>query len=270
MPPFAVPPLSRLIDVHVHLDQWPFRRLPHDTTAALLSKLRKQNVTAAWVCSYDALLHRDLKAVNERLLESCGKSGQDILKPVGAVNLTLSGWELDAEYCWKSGMHGVRIYPGYHLSDLDDGRFSALCEFCQEKNLILQIVAGLEDSRTEHPQFASRLMELKPALELIPKYPRLRILFSNPGREISQGVAARLSKAGHVYFDLGMIEQTGGVAAYAHAVSQERLVFGSHFPFFYFEASLLKLRENEEALGQQGLDRVAFQNAEQLLQRIDG
>jgi len=264
MPPSAAPPVPHLTDVHVHLGQWPFRRLPHDTLPALLTKLRGQNVTAAWVCSYEALLHRDLKAVNERLLENCSRPDHEILKPIGAANLTLPHWEQDVEFCAKSAMRGVRIYPGQHSVPLDDGRFAALCDLCQEKSLVLQIVVRLEDSRTEHPQFASQPVALKPALELIPNYPKLRILFSNPGREILPGLASQLTRAGQVYFDLGMIEQTGGVAAYAKAVSPQRLVFGSHFPFFYFEAALLKLRENASQLGQHALDLIAFQNAEHL------
>ena len=35
----------------------------------------------------------------------------------------------------------------------------------------------------------------------------------------------------------------GGVAVLAREISPQRVVFGSHFPLFYFESAALKMRE---------------------------
>src|SRR5690606_11480507 len=67
----AAPASADLIDTHVALGRWPFRRVPLDETSALVAKLRGQGVTEAWTGSLDALLHKDISGVNARLVESC-------------------------------------------------------------------------------------------------------------------------------------------------------------------------------------------------------
>ena len=53
-----------------------------------------------------------------------------------------------------------------------------------------------------------------------------------------------MSSAGEVYFEFSMVEGIGGVARLAQRVSLERVLFGSNFPLFYFEAALLKVQES--------------------------
>ncbi len=52
-----------------------------------------------------------------------------------------------------------------------------------------------------------------------------------------------LRSAGNVYFDIAMNEGVGGLDRLIAATSPARVVFGSHYPFFYFESALLKVRE---------------------------
>ena len=53
-----------------------------------------------------------------------------------------------------------------------------------------------------------------------------------------------LADAGEVYFDLAMLEGIEGVARLVEQVPPERILFGSNFPLFYFEAALLKVQES--------------------------
>ena len=62
---------TTLIDTNVMLGTWPFRRVPGDSPAELLARLRGQQVEQAWVGSFDGLFHRDLAAVNARLADEC-------------------------------------------------------------------------------------------------------------------------------------------------------------------------------------------------------
>jgi hypothetical protein len=66
-----------MIDVNVWLSRWPFRRLPDDEPAALVRRLRRPGVTAAWAGSLDAPLHHDLADVNARLVAMCRAYGAD-------------------------------------------------------------------------------------------------------------------------------------------------------------------------------------------------
>ena len=104
----------RLIDTNVHLSRWPFRRVANDDAAGLVRKLKQLGITEAWASSFDALLHRDLSAVNERLVKECSKHGEGILNPFGSVNLSLPDWEEDVRRCAEIyRMKGIRLYPNW-------------------------------------------------------------------------------------------------------------------------------------------------------------
>ena len=60
-----------------------------------------------------------------------------------------------------------------------------------------------------------------------------------------------------MYVEIAMHEGVGGIAQLLKRVPLERTLFGSYFPFFIFEAALLKLRESELTAAQ----RNAITNA---------
>lgn len=261
---FETNTLPPLIDVNVHLSRWPFRRLPGDTPDRLVSKLKAQGVKQAWTSSFDVLLHLDVQSANERLVEECREYGQGLLVPFGGVNLTLPYWQDDVEYCAaEASVQGVRVYPSWHDYSLEDQRLYELCQLCQEKNLLLQMVVRLEDARTEHPRGITKQLDWNLASALIEKFPALPIVLLNAGRDINPSLAGKLAGLGQVYLDLGFVEQTGGMSRYLKTVPPERLLFGSYFPFFYLESGVLKLQE--AALGHYLTEKIAWKNASELL-----
>jgi predicted TIM-barrel fold metal-dependent hydrolase len=62
---------------------------------------------------------------------------------------------------------------------------------------------------------------------------------------VTPAAAANLTTLGPVYFDISHAEQVGALEQLVKVVPQDRLVFGSHFPFFNLESALLKFRESE-------------------------
>jgi len=60
-----------------------------------------------------------------------------------------------------------------------------------------------------------------------------------------------------------MLEGVGGIANLLQTMPPERLLFGSHFPFFVLESALLKMRESKLTPAQ--LEAISRQNAERLL-----
>jgi len=233
-----------MTDVNVNLSRWPFRRLMGDEPERLMAGLREHNVTRAWAGTFDGILHKDISSANMRLANECRRYGAGILIPFGSVNPKLPDWEEDLRRChedWQ--MPGIRLHPNYHGYGLGDSVFSELLHLAAARRLLVQLATCMEDERTQHPLMRVPPVDLSPLPQLLRREPdaRLIILNSDPLRDF--GHSEEILSAGGVYFDISMVEGVGGVARLARNISVERVLFGSHYPLFYFESALLKVRE---------------------------
>ena len=229
-----------MIDVNVTLHRWPFRRLVGDDPAALTARLRDHGVSQAWACGFDALLHRDLAAVNARVAADCKEHGKGLLIPFGSVNPRLPDWQEDLRRCHEvHRMPGIRLYPNYHGYTLADPACVELLTSAARWNLVVQIAAAMEDERTQYPLLRVPPVDLSPLPALLKQVSGLRVVLLNSGRTHPR----ELATSGAVWFDIAMVEGVGGVSKLAEEVTPERVLFGSHFPFFYFESAALKMKE---------------------------
>jgi predicted TIM-barrel fold metal-dependent hydrolase len=234
-----------IIDTNVNLFRWPFRRLPGDETSQLVAHLRKQNVVQAWAGSFDAILHKDIGGVNARLVKECRAHGRNLLVPFGSVNLKLPGWQEDLRRCHEDyKMPGVRLHPNYHGYALADPVFTEFLNQATMRRLIVQIVVSMEDIRTQHPLVRVPPVEVAGLPRIIEKDPRVRIMLLNWGMALRGRLLQPIAESKPVCLDISMVEGVEGVSRLLERVSPERVLFGSYYPFFLFEAALLKMKES--------------------------
>jgi predicted TIM-barrel fold metal-dependent hydrolase len=252
-----------IIDTNVNLSRWPFRRVAGDEPADLVAQLRKQNVSQAWTGSFDGIFHRDVAAVNARLDHDCRTYGPGLLLPFGCVNPKLPDWQEDLRRCHEDfKMAGIRLHPNYHGYDLKDPVFGELLGSATQRGLIVQLALCMEDERTQHPLMRVPPVDLGPLAELVKTMPKVRLVIFNCYPQLRFDLRL-LANAGEVYFDLSMIEGVGGIARLIQAVSAEKVLFGSHYPLFYFESALLKIQES--GLSEAHKKLVFEENAQNLL-----
>jgi len=258
-----------ITDINVNVHRWPFRRLPLDETSKLVNKLRQNGIVTAWAGSFDGVLHQDVASVNLRTTEECRQHGDGVLLPVGTINPTLPDWPDDVRRCRQDhGMQIVRIYPNYHGYKLTDPVFEQLLNVIDEQQLILQLVLKMEDVRTHHPLMMVPTVDHAPLAKLLADHPKLPVILMNIDRLTGPDTSA-LAKAGNVYFDISHAEQVGALEKVLHDIPYERLLFGSHAPFFNLESALLKFQESEP--GDTITRAIQFENAAALLKsRIAG
>jgi len=248
-----------MIDVNVYLSRWPCRRLPCDDTSALVEKLRKAGVKQAWCGSFDALLHKDIAGVNLRLAEECKTHGDGLLVPFGAINPKLPDWQEDLRRCAEvHKMPGIRLHPNYHGYKLDDPDFAALLAAAAERKLIVQLAIRMEDPRTQHPLLQVPDVDAAPLEGLVKQHPKLRLVLLNGLMPLRPDLIDKLAAAG-VWFEIATLEGIQGLTRILKTVPLERILFGSYFPFFAWEAAKLKLQES--ALARFQVEGITEKNA---------
>ncbi|QDV39101.1 amidohydrolase family protein [Tautonia plasticadhaerens] len=253
-----------IVDVNVNLGHWPARRVRGDEIGELAARLRANGVAEAWSGSLDGLLHKDLAAVNACLADACRQQEGVRLVPFGSVNPMLPDWEEDLRRCVEEhGMPGIRLHPNYHGYALDDPEFARLLELASGRRLIVAIALAMEDERMMHPMLRVPPVEPGPLAGLVPRIPGARLLLLNALRTLGGERLGALLRAGDVSVEIATLEGVGGVARLLDEVPLERVLFGSHAPFFYFEAAPLKLRESDLSPSQ--LQAVRHGNVRRLL-----
>jgi uncharacterized protein len=269
-----------IIDTNVDLFEWPFRRLKYGETTALVDKLRRHGVVQAWAGSFEALLHKNVDRVNSRLAEECRRKGEGFLVPFGTVVPAWPDWEEDLRRCHEvHRMPGIRLYPAYQGYGVDHAGFVPLLQAAGERGLLVQIALGMEDSRVHHPITFIRPVHAPTLTTAVKRVPGTRIQLLYAGGDALNGRArATLAAETHVSFDISRFESVGvlwrmlgggnpeaaGDADFESSrIPLERILFGSHAPYFPLETALLKLFESPLTLPQ--MQAIMEGNARRLL-----
>jgi predicted TIM-barrel fold metal-dependent hydrolase len=264
-----------IIDTNVNLFNWPFRALKYRDTNALVAKLKKHRVIEAWAGSFEALLAKDMNGVNERLAAECREHGPGFLIPFGSVNLAWPDWQEDVRRCHEvHKMPGLRIYPGYQPFDLDHPGMESLVKMIAERGLILQVVFGMEDPRVHHPLIIVGPVSFAPLLKAVKGTPNAKVqLVHFDGAIRGDGLTQFMAQT-NTFMDISRLESNGAVGRIIGSgpgvnsarVSVERIVFGSHVPYFPLETAIIKLIESP--LDAQQLQAIMQGNARRLLPRV--
>jgi predicted TIM-barrel fold metal-dependent hydrolase len=261
-----------IIDTNINLFDWPFRSLKYRHTKALVAKLKRHRVIQAWAGSFEALLAKDMNGVNERLAAECRCNGRGFLVPFGSVNIAWPDWEEDLRRCHEvHKMPGIRIYPGYQPFDLNHPEMEKLVHSIAERRLLLQIIFGMEDPRVYHPVINLGPVTFAPLAKLAASIPEARIEslhFPNSpqGRDFAEFIGQP-----NTYVEISRFEGNGAIGRMIGAVEGlpslrapvDRVLFGSHAPYFPVETAILKLIESP--LDESQIRSITQANARRLI-----
>jgi uncharacterized protein len=268
----AARPAPEIVDCNIHLFDWPFRRMKYGRTPELVAKLRNHRIVQAWAGSFEAVLHKQLDLSNRRLAEECKSSGDGLLIPFGCVNPAWADWEEDLRRCHEQyRMPGLRLYPSYHGYTLDHAEFVRLLAAAAKRGLLVQIAIRLEDERVHHVATDVKAVNAAPLTQVLKNIPEAKVQLINSGGSLLGASATDLVSQTQVTFDIAATEGNGAVGrliegknpSYRAAIPVERLVFGTHAPFFPCETALMKLFESPLILEQ--LEKLMHANARRLI-----
>ncbi len=238
--------------------------MSYNTPEALFERLGRVGIDRAWVTLLDAVMLKNVGAANPWLAEMV--AGHDALMPVGSVNPTWPAWESDIGECKDLGFRGVRVNPNYHGWTLAEPIFGELLTAAGDLGLFVEVAVHMTDERHHHPLVMVPPIALDGLLDACAAHPGVPIVLAN----IKNAPASQLAREadgdlpGNLYFELSHFEGVGGVQSMANALGIERILFGTHAPYFYPESSHLKVFE-ECDFSAADLAAITHGNAEGLL-----
>lgn len=252
-----------IIDCNANLGNWPFRRTTYNDPASLLERLGRVGIERAWVTLLDAVMYKNVHAGNAPLAEMVADF--PALLPVATINPIWPAWEKDlAECAGPLGFRGVRVNPNYHGWALGDAVFGELLTAAGELGMFVEIAVRMTDERHHHPLVMVPPVNLAPLPAAAASHPSVSVVVAN----VKNGEAAALAHSGelpgNVYFEMSHIESINGVKTTADAVGIERVLFGTHAPYYYPEAAHLKVFTESE-LSEAEIAAISHENAERMV-----
>jgi len=233
-----------IVDVNAYLGHFAFRRLRHNTAAALLALMDSMKIDKAVVSSAGAITYRNAQAGNEEVAAEI-RDHRDRLIPLAVVNPFYAGWQDDLKACHEEfGMAGLRLYPKWHNYSLSSPCCQELVNAAAERGLVISIPIRVEDNRERSWLLNVPDVPLEEIVELVKAHPKARFILLNGigytgcplGRKdngLPSNYAIELSRLSAV-----LANELGQLIANLGA---ERVMFGTGMPFNYPDPALVKL-----------------------------
>ena len=252
-----------IIDCNANLGNWPFRRTEYNDPASLLERLGRVGIERAWVTLLDAVMYKNVHAGNAPLAEMV--ADHEALLPVATINPTWPAWEKDLAECAEAlGYRGVRVNPNYHGWALDEPVFGELLTAAGELGMFVEVTVRMTDERHHHPLVMVPPVDVSPLPAAAAAHPTVPIVVANAKNAEVTGLNRSGDLPANVYFEMSHIESVNGVKTVADAMGVERMLFGTHAPYYYPEAAHLKVFTESE-LSAAEIAAITHENAEGLL-----
>jgi len=255
--------VSGLIDTSVFCGCWPFRPTAVRDLGGLKERLAAGGARSAWVSSAEAVFAPDPMQANEPMLaELAGVAGDDFFVAIAAVNPTLATWRADAEACLaRSCCRALKLFPGYHAYELAAAGADEVAELAGSAGVPVCVQILMLDPRSQHP---ASIVEAPPPAALTDialRHPRTRFLACGA----LTAHLEKLSEAENVWVEISHVDGDQALRKGVEAMGPERIVFGSHSPYHYFEAMAAKLDVAPEDVEPGVVEKVGSANAAELL-----
>lgn len=248
-----------VFDVNVSLGAWPFQYFREDSARALAARLEAEGISGALVGSPEAAFNPDMKQANRLLVKRL--AGRKNLVPLPAVDPTVADWHDLLKEAQDTGARAVKVLPGYHGYRLDSREaLTAVETIAATGRLALVVQLRIEDERTHHPLCRIPAVSAAEVTSIARRFPELPVIALCA---YTHELPALIKNRPNVYVDLAFVETMRTLPSVLSRIPSDHLLFGSHTPFMYTRASLLKLLA--PGVDESDRRRVASGNARQLL-----
>ncbi|PIZ17279.1 hypothetical protein COY51_00635 [Candidatus Desantisbacteria bacterium CG_4_10_14_0_8_um_filter_39_17] len=242
-----------IIDVNVNFGFWPFQKFHENTLRKLNEHLKKENISFALISSLEAVFYPDPEMGNQDLLMKLKKYKN--LLPVAVANPKINNWK---EILGNNKYKAIKIIPNYHYYSLLDKKALDLIGEVNNKKITLIIQMRFEDERSHYPLLKVKGVSVQEIKEISLKFPALSIIALCP--YFAESI--ELANLPNVCTDISFVESLDTLHSLLAKVPAEKVLFGSHTPFLYTKAAIMKLKYG--SISKKDYEKIAYKNASQL------
>jgi len=252
-----------IVDMNMSVGHWPFRRLPVVDVAGLVGLMDLFGIGQGLVANLEGVLYKDVMAANASLRAQLAGCERRVV-PQAVINPAFPGWERDLAICADEwGWGGVRLYPNYHGYALTDGCFGEFLAAADEKRLVVSVNVRMTDERMHHWRAMTPATEISALPDLAAAHRQARFIVNCANNGEVWPLAEGIRACGNVFAEVSHIEGPGGVGELAELIGFERVLLGTHAPYFYADSPRLKL--DEAGIGGEERRMIEAGNAVRLL-----
>ncbi|MFC1479071.1 amidohydrolase family protein [Planctomycetota bacterium] len=227
-----------IIDTNMWLGQWPFHAKTDITPARLQELLRKEGIGKALVASRESVLIDDPENKNMDLLSQTKKL-PDLL-PVITVNPSLPNWKDKMPVYIEEGIKAVKLFPNYHTYSLSEPFVRELMNICGNEGILPILQMRLEDERSHHPSCIVPGVAADEIIASAHACPDVQLAVSCP---YFDEAVSLVQETKNIHIDIAFTERLHTIPSLCKQIPAERILFGSHTPFLYTRAALMKAED---------------------------
>ncbi|MBM3239485.1 hypothetical protein FJZ31_24595 [Candidatus Poribacteria bacterium] len=250
-----------MIDINTFIGHWPFRRLPATIPNELWDLLQVHGIERALVSPIEGIFYEEPQIANEMLASQL--DGRPELRQVAVLNPTLANWERSLRQCCeKYHIAAVKLHPNYHTHRLEDSPARDLLSAVGEAGLPVIIQLRVNDTRSHHQLMQVPDVPVADVIAAAEKMQQVNIVLGGIKWGEAQGNAAKITALPNLWLDISQMETMDGLRRMIDACGTEKLLFGTHAPFFYVRSAIIKLdeaqlsAEERECITKQNIKRI--------------
>ncbi len=239
-----------LIDINVSYGTWPFQRFPLQSIADLASHLSDQGIREAFVSHLGGVFDPDAGPFNLELIDSIARLQDNdreqsgtTMHPVPVVNPVFPGWKDHLDACRsQANVRAVKIYPSFHNYSLSESEFvPPFVEYLRRNGLQLLVAMRLEDERTRYHGLSVVGVPVEDVISFRAQIPGFKFVCLNAYLPEAKRIG---SEAPDVGVDISFVDWMFALEDLRKHVALDSIFFGSHSPFLYTGANILKLAQS--------------------------
>lgn len=251
-----------MIDVNAFIGNFPFRRLAATKPDELQDMLKSENVDCVLVSAIEGIFYEEPQIANEELFTQL--TDKTMFVCVAVLNPTLANWQKSLNRCCEQyQISAVKIHPNYHCYNLTDVAARDLIKVAGEAGLSVIIQMRIHDTRSHHPLMQVPDVSITDIIAVAQALPEVKIVLGGVKWGEATLQAANIKALPNVWLDISQIEIVDGLRRLIDVYGTERILFGTHAPFFYVRSAVIKL--DEAQLSDEEREAITRRNAEELL-----